>query len=567
MTGSRKGGQSAAAATLRELERLRAEFGPEPASRKAALLDRLARASLPDRKAVLRLHEVLCFLRALPDDAAVHARASAMLDAFDRRADLRRCHRELADTGIAGTDIAFPFFADTAHWLSRRHPGALRIDWESFANESLLLSRLDMLATWSETPGLDEAELTTRQWVRRLAGPDTTDADFVIRRAATIGGDQKQRDVFYEELELPLVLKPQPGTPSRSRALLPGQPVHHQREPLDRSRPDLRQALLRRARMRACSRAEGQRILDLAREAMVVRHRDLDAFAYGDPDDVRLFDCGDGLQFAVIGMLPERRLVLEAVYGYLTLKNGVPIGYVLTSALFGSSELAYNVFDTWRGGEAAQVYGSVIGVTRQLYGSDTFTIYPYQLGGGGNSEGLQSGSWWFYQKLGFRAREPEVLRTMERELAKMRRDPGYRTPVAVLADIAEHNVYWSPGAPRDDVIGIYPLVEVGLRITDYLASRFGADRERGLDSCADEAARLCSVRGWRRWPAGERLWWQRWSPLVLLLPGVARWTAAERRALVAVVRKKGGRRESDYVRLLDGHEKLRAALRALVAQG
>jgi len=39
----------------------------------------------------------------------------------------------------------------------------------------------------------------------------------------------------------------------------------------------------------------------------------------------------------------------------LTLKNGVPIGYVLASGLFGSSEVMYNVFETFRGGESARI--------------------------------------------------------------------------------------------------------------------------------------------------------------------------------------------------------------------
>ena len=47
----------------------------------------------------------------------------------------------------------------------------------------------------------------------------------------------------------------------------------------------------------------GQRIIDLARASMVTRSRDLDAFAFGDPDDVRIFDCGDGLELATIGLL------------------------------------------------------------------------------------------------------------------------------------------------------------------------------------------------------------------------------------------------------------------------
>ena len=58
---------------------------------------------------------------------------------------------------------------------------------------------------------------------------------------------------------------------------------------------------------------------------------------------LRIVDCDNGLQFACLGVVPERRFLLEAVYAFLTLRNGVPIGYALASALFDSSELAFNV--------------------------------------------------------------------------------------------------------------------------------------------------------------------------------------------------------------------------------
>jgi len=563
MAGRSTAREKSSVRLLSGLRRIQNDFGGGVAARKGELLQHLAAARLPGARAVERLHEALCFLRAYPDDAAVLQRVTAMLEAFDRRADLRAHRDQLADTGIAGTAIHYSFYAETARWLSTRFPGALRLDWRDFEKEELLDSRLELFATWSETPGLDEADLELPAWVRRLAGSGTSDADYLIRRCAALGRSDAERELFYDELDLPLQLEPGERTPSRSRALLPGRSVHFQDRPLDRARPDLRKALRHRAIEKTCDAKLGRRIIELAREAMVLRHRDLEAFVQGDPRDVRLFDCGEGLEFGVVGVKPERRLLLEAVYGYLTLKNGVPIGYVLTSALFGSSEVAYNVFDTWRGAEAARVYGHVLAVTKQLYGSDTFTIFPYQLGGEGNTEGLESGAWWFYQKLGFRARDPTVLATMERELARMRRTKGHRTPIATLARIAEHSVYWSSGRTRDDVIGRFPIGNVGLAVTDLLARRFGADRERGLRVCADEAAELCGVRGWRTWDSGERLAWLRWSPLMLVLPGVERWSPSERRALVEVARSKGGRRESDYVRKLDAHRKLRTALRRL----
>ena len=83
--------------------------------------------------------------------------------------------------------------------------------------------------------------------------------------------------------------------------------------------------------------------------------RDLYAFKHADRHDVRLVDCGDGLQFAAIGVKPEFRLPLDSVYGFLTLKNGVPIGYVLSSSYFNSTEVAYNVSPPFRGAEAARL--------------------------------------------------------------------------------------------------------------------------------------------------------------------------------------------------------------------
>jgi hypothetical protein len=47
---------------------------------------------------------------------------------------------------------------------------------------------------------------------------------------------------------------------------------------------------------------------------------------------------------------------------------------------------------------------------------------------------------------------------------------------------------------------------------------------------------------------------------MLALPGVARWSAAERRALAAIVRAKGGRRESDFAARVDAHPRLGVAL-------
>lgn len=551
---------------LRELEALKADFGENCAARKAGLLLILENAGLKSAQEVFRLHEVAAFLRAHPDDRQVLAIVERLLGNFSRRADLRRFRRQLADSGIAGTALNYSFYSATAQRLAARWGRHLRVNWRESGPQARLEGRLSLLASYAETPGLDEHYLPLKEWVARLKGPQETDAQFLLRRLGRLGASTAERDLLYDELELSLTLEPGPTTPSRTTAIHPRPRSHFQAAPLRRARPDIRRELARRPPViRAVSERDGAALIELARNAMVTRSRDLDAYIHGDPRDVCLIDCGDGLEFAAIGVVPDRRLMLESVYGFLTLRNGVPIGYVLTSALFGSSEIAYNVFDTWRGGEAGYVYGRVLAMTQAVFGSRDFTIFPYQLGGDGNSEGIRSGAWWFYQKLGFRPRDPGVLALMEQEIARMARSPAHRSAPGTLKTLAAENMYWYSGRPRDDVIGILPLHRVGLAITDYLAARFGSDRERGEKACADEAARRCGVRGWQRWPAAARLWWMRWSPLVLLLPGVEAWSPAERADLVKVVRAKGGRRETEFVRRFDGHRPLRRAMLKLVA--
>jgi hypothetical protein len=81
--------------------------------------------------------------------------------------------------------------------------------------------------------------------------------------------------------------------------------------------------------------------------------------------------------------------------------------------------------------------------------------------------------------------------------------------------------------------------------------------------CAEEAAALLGAGRLRAWSADERLWFTRWAPLVLALPGVQRWPARERREWLAVVRAKGGRRESAFAPLFAGHRRPRAEVLAL----
>lgn len=548
---------------LRQLDKAKTCYGVEFSEAKADLLRALDSAELPTARDVLRLHDTLCFLAAYPDNPKILRQVRRMLRSFGSRHDLMALREELVGSGVAATDTYYRFFAPTARWLAERWPDRITLDWDEFDHQGPLEDMLPLLVHYSETPGLDEYSFSVREWIERLKGPEETDAVFLVRRFAALKVDGFTWETLYNGIDPPLKLSSGSHTPNRTEAYFPPSHVCFQEGPLDRSRPDVRSAIKQPPEsVELLSPRKGRRMADLARSLMVAYNRELDAFSYSSSRDVTLVKSGQGLDFAFLGMEPERRLLLEAVYGFIVLKNGMPIGYGTVSSLFGSSEIAFNIFAPFRGNETARVFVRLLAAVRHLFGSDSFTLYPYQVGKD-NAEALHSGAWWFYQKLGFRAREPAVRKLMQRELRRIERNRGYRSTPATLRELAGANVYLHVGRVRDDVIGLLPLGRVGLAVSDYLAERFGGGRTS--NACVGEATRLLGRNSTLGVSRGRRLAWGRWAPLVLALPGLAAWNAPDKNALAAIIDAKGSHCERDFVLLFDKHRHLRQTLRRMAA--
>ncbi|HEX4824357.1 MAG TPA: hypothetical protein VFV19_08595 [Candidatus Polarisedimenticolaceae bacterium] len=526
---------------LRTLESLRLDFSPDAAARKLEALRALARAKLATPRDVLRLHEAAAFIRAYPDDRQVLEAARDVLEGFERRADLRRLAPSLEDSGIAGTAIRYRFFASTARWLARRFPGHLTLDWSEGEFDERLSAAWPVLLPEAQAEAIRRAAIGPREAIERLRQATETDAEFYLRHVEALPGGPRVREATHDAIDAAYVLSPGTGTPSRTKAELRGAPVVFRTSAPPHGRPDLSRAIAKPPRrVRTASPHESRRLVDLAREAMVTRARDLDAFAHGDPRDVRIVDDGDGLAFALIGVAPAFRLFLPAVYGALTLRNGVPIGYVQIDVLFGNAEMSYNTFPTFRSAEAGFVFGRLLSAVHHVFGTAAFSVEPYQLGHG-NDEGLDSGAWWFYALAGFRPRDPAVARLAARELARRRARPGYRSSRATLARLATAHLHWPPRA-RSGVV-VTPIDRIGFATAAASAS----------------AARL-GLGSLRGWSASERDWLRRWAPLIAALPGLERWPARDRRALLEIVRAKAGRRETDYVKKFHAHRSLARAI-------
>jgi len=541
-------------------------FGAEARLEKLRLLGRLATARIAGARTLERLHETLCFVRAYPDDAAVQDAAERALREFAQR--VRRlappARARLHDSGIAGTDLDYPFGLPMTRWLATRFPGDVTIAWRKFDGGEKLEEALCLLVTPTEGEALTEGGLGWRRWLRLASGGRASDLEVLLRLFGAARMSDETREWLFESLELPIAWRLRGAAPSRTLLRLPGAPVFHQREGLRRGGFDLAREITRPLPApRRVDRPRAEAVIEAARASMATRARELHAFASPNPDDVLVADPGRGLRIALVGLQPDDRLPLDAYYAYLAFKNGVPVSYGAGWGCLGTLEFALNIFESFRQGESALVIGQILRVYYQLFRMRTVVVDRSQIDDS-NPEGLRTGAFYFYAKLGFRPIDPEVGRLADGERARIARDPDYRSPLSMLRRLGRSNLFLTldGGAPATAVTGS----RLAALVTGHISRGFDGDRRAASADAVARVARALGASGWRRWAPPERRAFERLATVIGLIPHLARWPAHERERLRRLMRAKGGVSEAPYLALLDGHRRLRQSLQMLARE-
>src|SRR5213594_1693043 len=542
-------------------------YAPEDRERKRALLAELEGVAVRDARALLRLHETLCFLQAYPDDSELLARVDQALEAFDARVDRlgRAARRRLHDSGVAGSTLDYPFGFPMARWLAARFPRRTDVAWARFAEADRLDETLSLLATPAEGDAFSEGGIGWRQWVRVAKGDRRlTDLQLILEVFERTRLPEETRDWLFESLALPILWRPSGAGGSRTLARTSSGATYFHEGALERGDVDLVEALRRALPVARAPRRLAEAIIDAARLAMATRQRELHAFAYPNPDDVLIADAGRGLKLVFIGIAPDFRLPLEGYYGFLALKNGVPVSYGGGWELFGTLDFAVNIFASFRQGESAYLATQLLRAYRRIFRMRTIVIDRYQLGHE-STEALRSGSFYFYHRLGFRPRDPDVVRTLGQERAKIAADSAYRSPILTLKRLAAAEVFLTlPGghaAPERRL----RATDVSALVARYVARAFGGDRAGATRDSAERVARALGASRRTAWPAPERRAFAQMSPVAGLITDLEKWTAAERRHLLRVLRAKGSGSERAYANLLDSHQRFQQSLEALVS--
>lgn len=514
---------------LARLESWKRSFGKADPSLLQALLSEIDGATFDDAGALIRLHETLLFLRAYPANTGVARRADEILSGFAER--VARLSGDLAAfdegdaSGIAGTVLSAVFSYEAAQSLVRRHAASIEINheaWDSSSAGSVLRRLIPLM----EEDWPVEAHVPYHRWIAAAKKPGQTDLGWLLDRIASLPLAPRERADLYDSLRVPVLWQLGDDASTRSRLRLPEGELFLHAEPLIRRGEVSLAGELTGPPLpiRRVPRREADRVLDAIVDTSAMRYRELYGFNHPETGRMVRAELGRGMVAYFFGVPPEWRLPLRAYHAGMYFKNGVPCGYIEVLSLFERAEIGFNLYYTFREGESAWLYARLLRLCHQLLGVTCFSVDPYQIGDE-NPEAIESGAFWFYRKLGFRPLESEVRRLLAREEQRMRRDPGHRTSAGTLRRLARGYILWDGQGDTPGEMDPFRVRNIGLR-----AAAAGLPVEAGLDG------------------------------LPRLIPGFQKWSEAERSAFDAIRAAKRGGDEARYLRLMQKHARLRAAV-------
>lgn len=493
------------------------------------------------------------------------AEESAARLALARRALGAAAVRKGDDSGHDGTTTRHTFDLGVTEWLVQRFPDDVEIDWRDSTASDAVDKLLRHSVRGVEEDGFQSDALSMRDWVR-LARGDAWPSDLSWLLDALRDADKSlsHRAAEWEDAALPIVWR------------LRGAGVLHARLAVaaPTTRRSFRETPKRASRviaspltaLRCLPPSEADSVIQVARETLAVRCREVHAISYANRDEVWWADLGVGTSIAVIGVLPELRLALEANYGFVLFSNGVPIGYGGVSPLFRQANTGINIFAPFRGTEAGMLWVRALQAFHALFGSKRFIANPFQVGGG-NAEAIKSGAFWFYHRIGFRPSSPALAALADVELAHRKADRSYRSPAAILKQLAGADLVLTlPGFDPADFFDERWLGRIALRGTEAIAREGRLPRHLAVARIVKRVAAVLGTQP-RLGTAEERRAFEGLAPVVASISNLESWPAKERRLLASVMRAKGHLHERDFVLASSQAPRLFRTLAALASAG
>jgi hypothetical protein len=549
---------SAKVSGLREIAN---SFGSPYTENKKELLLQFSAQAIRDGKVLKEYHDCLLFLVAYPENKELLDLTNKELERVSEIASNIMKGRnslfkkQLFGTGIVHSQLQAAFTFDLVKWLVTEYPG--QVNFNSFGAETEKVKEiLSLCLPVAEREVLADSRISVRSWIKQAKGSSPlSDLAWLIQLLDKADFADDVKDHLCSSLQLYIDIKINEDMPSRTFGRIPVKDVFFHNDLLKVSDAGAILAQKLNAPQKLTSLAVNE-LIKVARVSLFLLYRETDPLTHTDPANVWRFNMGRGIDICLFGMKPARRMPLDSYIGYMAFKNGVPCAYGGGWILGESSKIGVNIYPPFRGGESAFLFCQILHLYHQFFHVPRITVEPYQIGKN-NSEGVRSGAFWFYYKLGFRPMESKLRQLAEKEFSLITSRKGYRTSLSVLKQLANSNLELITGKTTKK-ISILQSFDLARRTMLHIANVYQGDRQAALKKAGVKLRRALGITSFSGWSASEVEGFQQFSIVADTIPGVERLSPANKKILLQLIKAKGSRDESVYIHLFQNQELLPA---------
>lgn len=521
--------------------------------------------NVPDGRTAIELHDLLLFIKAFPHAADDRARADEGLLRITERAGQVAAGRTrfayaLQDSGLDGQPMHAHLSIDLCRWLVATAPSMVRTDALLGEDDSVRTTLL-ALCLPVEREAMEDAR--HGNFDRLMAASNGAPLPWLVQAIDRATPDPHVRQALWEVCRPHIIITPQRSPLSRTCCTGIDGPVHffpHGTRSLTGDPAMITQPTATAERLNARQR---NTLATAARGVLIGHQRETDPVTHVDPRALSHHRMDHGIGVLLLPLPPERRTAFDAYVGYVAFANSVPVAYGGAWVFPGKTKVGINVFPAFRGGPSSMLFAQILRCYAQRYKVATFEAENYQLGHG-NSDGIRSGAYWFYHRLGFRTTHPRLAAVAAAEVELMRATPGHRTPASVLRRLASEPMLLHL---RDERPSPFEPLDLAERVLHHLAQMEHGDRSAAGARMTDRVARALGIRSMRTWSAAERAGFAHMAPAVDLIDDLPSWPPADKRRLMTLMCAKGALTEDRYAQLLRGHRRLLDAWARVLRSG
>ncbi len=514
--------------------------------------------ALKNTSVIKKYHDLLIFYCAFPHNDKINILAKAELKRIAETAKLFYTKNQLKKqtslmaSGIANTELFCSYSRPILSWLLKKFPASVEFG-SSNAPIDTVRNILQLLLPAIEYEKNTQRELNLRSRIKFITGLQNPGEQlkWLVQIFDNSPLPDSVKDELYLQLKIYVLWKLDDLIYNKSFLYWPVKNTWYQKNFIKKinSEKIIKQKTGSPLPLSTLAR---MKVMDIMKASLAFQYRETDPVTYADEKEIKLFEMGRGLQIAIVGMNKEKRLSLESYIGFMAFKNGVPLSYGGGWIWGQRCKIGVNIYPGFRGGESAWLFCQVLRLYYNYFGVSYFIVKPYQFGKG-NPEGLKSGAFWFYYKIGFRPVDEKIKKEADLEWKKIQMNKNYRTPLNLLRRFASSNIEWKL---QKRIYPEFDAARISEAITRLINSDYNRNRVTAISVLLNKMKKKFPLASLKNNSLSLKQVLENWCLLTGLIKDLPKWNLKQKREFIHLIQLKQNGKEREYIIGLQKHTRL-----------